>query len=96
MTVFLLRASLSHTSVSPHSVMVPKRRSESPRSGLLDLDHLGAEIGQDGAAERRGDEGRDVEHPDAGERVGIGGRSGPPVFDCFKPALLCRAASGEL
>ena len=69
MTHFLFRASDSHTSVSPHSVLVPSRRSESPVGGRLDLDHLGAELTQDGGAVRACDEGPEIEDADFLERA---------------------------
>ena len=35
-------------------------------TGLLDLDHFRTELRQDRGGERRGDEGRDVEHANSG------------------------------
>ena len=43
-TDFLLRASDSQTNVSPHSLTVPEPAARIADLGLLDLDHLGAEL----------------------------------------------------
>ncbi len=59
--------------------------------GLLDLDHLGAELRHDRGAVGGGDVGRDVDDADAGERPVVGGGG----WHCFFPVLLPRAVSGR-
>ncbi len=65
-TDFLLRASDSQVSVSPREVGVPKRRQASPPIGMLDLEHLGSELAQQGGAIRGSDNRRHINDPDSG------------------------------
>jgi len=55
--------------------VAPDRRTPAPEriaSGRLDLDHLGAEIGQDVRAEWRRDVVAELQNPEPGERAGAG------------------------
>ena len=45
-------------------------------AGRLDLDHLGAEVGQDAGAERRGDVVADLQDLQADQRTGALRRNG--------------------
>src|SRR4029077_3850848 len=47
----------------------PDRAHEVAPTGKLDLDDLGAEIGEQRRGERRADAGAEIEHADAGERA---------------------------
>ena len=48
-----------------------------PGAGSLDLEHVGAEVGEDPAGVRPGQHPGQVEHPDAGQRAGRGRHRGP-------------------
>ena len=53
-TDFLLRATTGHHKDFPCGFSRPHCRIGSPRPGILDLDHLGAEVAQQLPAERAG------------------------------------------
>ena len=63
--------------VDRHEVgrLAPDERRPAPRvvalARLLDLDHLGAHVGEDHGAERAGEDAREVEDANAGERLNV-------------------------
>ena len=61
-----------------------------PRPGLLDLDHLGAKIGQRLSRPRPGEHPRKVEHADPGERLHARFRHG--ILPLFASAKIATAA----
>ncbi len=92
------------TPSSSRPAAVPTRSSAAAdrRAGLLDLEHVGAGVGQQLGAVRPGDLGRQVEDADAGERSrhSLSGRAGDRADDpeCGRGGRApcsCRAASSS-
>ena len=84
----------------------PQPRVSSARARALDLDHVGAEVGQQLGRPRAGEDAAEIEHLEAGERAGPGRVHGGLPGHCSgrcrretsarAPAGRPRAASGTL
>ena len=53
------------------ALVAPRHVAQAVAAGPLDLDHVGAEVGEVAGAVRSGEHGRQVDDPDVGERAGV-------------------------
>ena len=69
------------------ALVAPRHRAQAVAVGALDLDHVGAEVGEVARAVRSGDHRRQVEHADVGERErGRHGATGSTITGTESPA----------